>query len=81
VILSDVPGLLERFPDEGSLIPRIRAAELAGFMAVAEGRMKKKVLGAEEALSMGVGRVIFADGRVAQPLRRALEGHGTVIGD
>jgi acetylglutamate/LysW-gamma-L-alpha-aminoadipate kinase len=81
VILSDVPGLLERFPDEGSLIPRIRAAELAGFMALAEGRMKKKVLGAEEALSMGVHRVIFADGRVEQPLRRALEGHGTMIGD
>jgi acetylglutamate/LysW-gamma-L-alpha-aminoadipate kinase len=81
VILSDVPGLLERFPDEGSLIPRIGAAELPGFMAVAEGRMKKKVLGAEEALSLGVGRVIFADGRVAEPLQRALAGHGTVIGD
>ena len=81
VILSDVPGLLERFPDEGSLIPRIRAADLAGFMAVAEGRMKKKVLGAEEALAMGVQRVIFADGRVEQPLQRALAGEGTVIGD
>jgi acetylglutamate/LysW-gamma-L-alpha-aminoadipate kinase len=81
VILSDVPGLLQRFPDEGSLIRRIRAADLAGFMAVAEGRMKKKVLGAEEALSMGVQRVIFADGRVGEPLQRALAGEGTVIGD
>ena len=81
VILSNVPGLLARFPDEGSLIPRIRASEIAGFMSVAEGRMKKKVLGAEEALSMGVARVIFADGRVEQPLQRALAGHGTVIGD
>ena len=81
VILSDVPGLLERFPDEASLIPQIRAAEISSFMAVAEGRMKKKVLGAEEAISMGVSRVIFADGRVEQPLQRALAGHGTVIGD
>lgn len=81
VILSDVPGLLERFPDESSLIRQIRAKDIAGFMAVAEGRMKKKVLGAEEALSMGVARVIFADGRVDQPLARALDGHGTVIGD
>lgn len=81
VILSDVPGLLERFPDESSLIPRIRAAELAGFMAVAEGRMKKKVLGAQEAIATGVQRVIFADGRVDQPLQRALAGEGTVIGD
>ena len=81
VILSDVPGLLERFPDESSLMPRIRSADIAAFMAVAEGRMKKKVLGAEEALSMGVARVIFADGRVDSPLQRALDGHGTVIGD
>jgi acetylglutamate/LysW-gamma-L-alpha-aminoadipate kinase len=81
VILSDVPGLLERFPEESSLIPRIRAADIATFMAVAEGRMKKKVMGAEEALALGVARVIFADGRVEQPLERALDGHGTVIGD
>lgn len=81
VILSDVPGLLERFPDETSLIRRITTGELDGYGAVAEGRMKKKVLGAREALSLGVGRVIFADGRVDQPLARALDGHGTVIGD
>jgi len=81
VILSDVPGLLEKFPDETSLIPHIRARDIASFMAVAEGRMKKKVLGAEEALQGGVRRVIFADGRVETPLQRALDGHGTVIGD
>jgi acetylglutamate/LysW-gamma-L-alpha-aminoadipate kinase len=41
--------------------------------------MKKKVLGACEALEMGVPRVVFADGRIANPLTRALEGAGTVI--
>ena len=41
--------------------------------------MKKKVLGATEALALGVRQVIFADGRVEQPIRRALEGKGTVI--
>jgi len=80
VILSDVPGLLRRFPDESTLIPRIGTVELDGYMAVAEGRMKKKVLGAQEALAMGVQRIIFADGRVEQPLQRALAGEGTVIG-
>jgi acetylglutamate/LysW-gamma-L-alpha-aminoadipate kinase len=50
-------------------------------MDAAGGRMKKKVLGAREALAAGVRRVIFADGRVEQPLRRALAGEGTVIGD
>ena len=33
-------------------------------MEFAEGRMKKKVMGAVEAIGEGVGKVIFADGRV-----------------
>ena len=42
--------------------------------------MKKKVMGAAEALEQGVGRVVFADGRVDRPVSRALAGEGTVIG-
>jgi acetylglutamate/LysW-gamma-L-alpha-aminoadipate kinase len=41
--------------------------------------MKKKVMGAGEALADGVSRVIFADGRVERPIQRALDGEGTVI--
>ena len=37
-------------------------------------------LKAVEALQNGVGEVIIGDGRVAQPLQRALAGQGTVIG-
>lgn len=81
VILSNVPGLLERFPDASSLIEHIPATDVEAFMAVAEDRMKKKVLGAQEALAGGVRRVVFADGRVERPLARALEGRGTVLGD
>ncbi len=81
VILTDVPGLLERFPDERTLIRSIRRAELDRFMSVAADRMKKKVMGAAEALAGGVARVIFADGRVEHPVRRALAGEGTVIRD
>jgi [amino group carrier protein]-L-2-aminoadipate 6-kinase len=80
LILSNVPGLLERFPDEASLIRRISKNKLDQFMAVAEDRMKKKVMGAQEALAKGIGRVIFADGRIEQPIRRALAGEGTVMG-
>jgi len=80
VILSNVPGLLENFPDESTLIRHIPASQLEAFMAVAQDRMKKKVMGAGEALSGGVARVIFADGRLDQPVRRALAGEGTVIG-
>ena len=80
VILSNVPGLLEHFPDEASLIRHIPADRLEAFMAVAQDRMKKKVMGAGEALAGGVARVVFADGRVAEPVQRALAGQGTVIG-
>jgi acetylglutamate/LysW-gamma-L-alpha-aminoadipate kinase len=81
VILTDVPGLLQRFPDERTLIRSIHRADLERFMSVAADRMKKKVMGATEALAGGVARVIFADGRVEHPVRRALAGEGTVIGD
>lgn len=80
IILSNVPGLLEKFPDESSLIRHIPATKIDQFMSVAEDRMKKKVMGAQEALAQGIGRIVFADGRVAQPVRRALAGEGTVIG-
>lgn len=79
VILSNVPGLLRNFPDEASLIPHIDKHRVEASIDFAEGRMKKKVLGATEALALGVRQVIFADGRGAEPLHRALDGRGTVI--
>lgn len=79
VLLSNVPGLLRTFPDETSLIAQIARSDIEEYLPVAQGRMKKKVLGAAEALAAGVGRVIFGDARVAQPITRALAGHGTVI--
>jgi acetylglutamate/LysW-gamma-L-alpha-aminoadipate kinase len=79
VILTDTPGLLRSFPDESTLITRIAKHEADRFMAFAEGRMKKKVMGAVEAIGEGVEKVIFADGRIAEPISRALGGGGTHI--
>jgi len=79
VILSNVPGLLRAFPDESTLIPEIPRAKAGDFMQFAEGRMKKKVMGAAEAIAEGVQRVIFADGRVEKPITAALNGGGTQI--
>jgi acetylglutamate/LysW-gamma-L-alpha-aminoadipate kinase len=79
IILSNVPGLLRNFPDEGTLIPHIDRTKVDQSIEFAEGRMKKKVLGASEALNLGVGQVVFADGRIDQPIARALQGKGTVI--
>jgi acetylglutamate/LysW-gamma-L-alpha-aminoadipate kinase len=79
VILTDMPGLLRQFPDESTLIGEIPRGQADRFMQFAEGRMKKKVMGAVEAIGEGVSRVIFADGRVAEPISRALAGGGTHI--
>jgi acetylglutamate/LysW-gamma-L-alpha-aminoadipate kinase len=79
IILTNVVGLMRNFPDETSLIATIDRRRIAESIDFAEGRMKKKILGASEALALGVPQVVFADGRVAQPIRTALAGIGTVI--
>ncbi len=79
LLLSNVPGLLRNFPDESSLIRQIPAKDVESFMEFAKDRMKKKVLGAAEAVEGGVKRVIFGDARLQQPITRALEGQGTVV--
>jgi [amino group carrier protein]-L-2-aminoadipate 6-kinase len=79
VVLSNVPGLLAEFPDERSLVPFVPAERAMAGQEVALGRMRKKVLGAAEAVQMGVGRVVLADGRIPGPITAALAGRGTVI--
>ena len=79
VLLTAVPGLMRSFPDESTLIHNLPASQLPEALESAQGRMKKKVLGAEEALEGGVRRVIIADGRVENPISAALAGAGTVI--
>ncbi len=79
LFFSDTPGLLADKEDETSLIHEIDAADPAAALAAAAGRMTVKVEAALGAIAHGVGRVIFADGRADQPIRRALAGQGTVI--
>ena len=77
VILSNVGGLYRRFPDESSLVAGVPLAEIESALEWAQGRMKRKVLAAQEALEQGVKGVVIADGRVTNPVLRALEGAGT----
>ena len=79
ILLTAVPGLMKNFPDESTLIRQLPLSQLASASEAAQGRMKKKVLGAEEALKGGVGCVIIADGRIQNPITHALAGNGTVI--
>ena len=79
IILSNVPGLLANFPDPDSLIRQVTPQTLDQARTAAQGRMKRKVLAAEEALTGGVPRAILADARVARPITSALAGAGTVF--
>ncbi len=76
IILSNVPGLLRDVADPGSLVRSFALHEMALYEPLAQGRMKKKLIAAQQA---GVGRVILADARVENPLDAALSGAGTHI--
>lgn len=79
LLLSNVPGLLRNFPDESSLIQHIPANDVESYLEFAQDRMKKKVLGAAEAVQGGCQRVIFGDARLEKPVTKALAGMGTVV--
>ncbi len=79
VILSNIPGLLRDLEDETSLIREIPVEEADAFMEFAQGRMKKKLLGAVEAVQQGVREVVFGDARLPDPISQALSGKGTII--
>lgn len=56
LILTNVPGLLRDPADPSSLVEETTVAEAATF---AQGRMKKKILAAREALEGGVDEVVI----------------------
>jgi acetylglutamate/LysW-gamma-L-alpha-aminoadipate kinase len=75
VIMTNVPGLLTNPADNTTLIRTIPAEKLAEFMQYAQGRMRKKLLGAQEALQDGVPRVCIG----STSLLSVLNGAGTTI--
>jgi [amino group carrier protein]-L-2-aminoadipate/L-glutamate 6-kinase len=75
VIMTNVPGLLANPEDQATLIRTIPADQLADCMEYARGRMRKKLLGAQEALQNGVPRVCIGN----NSLLDVLNGAGTVI--
>lgn len=79
LLLTAVPGLMKNFPDETTLIRQLLQSQLPAASEAAQGRMKKKVLSAEEALKGGVNCIVIADGRIQNPISNALAGNGTVI--
>lgn len=80
VVLFEAPGMLKDINDQKSLIKKIKKEELEKNMEFAVGRMKKKLLGAQKALALGVKKIYWGDGRIKHPILNAIKGKGTVIG-
>ncbi len=70
IYLSDVPGLLSDPSDQTTLIPSINRNSASELIAegVISGGMLPKINSALDALSAGVSKVHFIDGRVAHSL-------------
>ena len=68
-------GLLANLEDQATLFSTISTDQLADYMQYAHGRMRKKLLGAQEALQNGVPRVCIG----SNSLLAVLDGAGTVI--
>lgn len=79
LLLSNIPGLLLDHTDPGSLIESVCEDGLELARSAAKGRMKNKVLAAEEALKSGVSRVVIAGAGGDRPIANARAGQGTVF--
>ncbi|MFY1636529.1 [LysW]-aminoadipate kinase [Solwaraspora sp. WMMB335] len=79
VLLTGASGVLADPADEGSLLRTYEVPATGAPGRFAGGGMALKLVAAREALTGGVGSVRIADGRVSEPVRRALNGAGTVV--
>lgn len=79
LLLSNVPGVLADGNDPTSLIARADTGNMDRVREAAKGRMKNKVLAAEEALNAGVARVVIGSARGDDAITRARAGTGTVF--
>lgn len=79
IYLFEAPGMLKNHKDESTLIKKIKKAKLSDYLQYAEGRMKKKLLGVQKAIELGVKQIYWGDGRIKNPVTSALSGKGTFI--
>tara|TARA_R110002072_G_scaffold134016_1_gene274615 strand:+ start:583 stop:1419 length:837 start_codon:yes stop_codon:yes gene_type:complete len=79
LLLSNVPGVLRDFTDPDSLIETVTSDTLAQANNAAKGRMKNKVLAAQEAIAGGVHRVTIGSASGENPIQQARSGAGTTF--
>lgn len=78
LILTGAAGVLADPADPGSVLAQCAVAP-DGPPPLRGGGIGVKLLAARDALAAGVPRVLIADGRVDQPVRRALAGQATRV--
>lgn len=79
VHLIEAGGLLRDPEEPSSLVPSLKASELAEWEARTEGRMKRKIRAIGRLFEHASTVVHVADGRIDRPIRRAFSGEGTEI--
>jgi acetylglutamate/LysW-gamma-L-alpha-aminoadipate kinase len=79
LLLTNVPGLLRTLDDPTSVVASVSRDEFESISGLAQGRMRKKLFAARDALDRGVPRVIIASSRVPEPIAQGLAGQGTVF--
>jgi len=82
VVLTDVPGLYTRWPDETSLVSQIDASSLADLLPSLESGMVPKMEACLRAVQGGVPAAHVVDGRVAHSTLLEVftsEGFGTMV--
>lgn len=79
VLLTGAPGVLADPADESSILTTYAVPAAGAPGTFAAGGMALKLVAAREALVGGVASVRIADGRVPDPVSRALSGSGTRV--
>ncbi|HEX2073279.1 MAG TPA: acetylglutamate kinase [Geodermatophilus sp.] len=82
VVLTDVEGLYADWPDRGSLVEQIDAAELAEILPTLDSGMVPKMAACLRAVEGGVTRATVVDGRMPHALLLEMfttEGTGTMV--
>lgn len=79
VLLTGAPGVLADPDDDTSVLDSCEVPATGAPGPFAAGGMALKLVAAREALAGGVTSVRIADGRVADPVSRALAGSGTAV--
>lgn len=79
VFLFEARGFLKDATDETSVYEQLTLKDIERVMEFAKGGMKKKLIAVSHMLTHTKPTIIFADGRVSEPISNALDYHGTTI--